>query len=202
MLTGLSTRMLQHLIAQNSWACAMLQPHAGQSVEFKLGFFSRSLVILEDGNLAMAGKSNSADASVSLSPSLALRLLAGDEAAKRQVQITGDTQLAAELAKVLSAMRWDFEDDASKLVGDVAASKIGDTLRGIKTSSKETGANLASMLSEYWQEEMPLIAKKRHVENYISDVDTLRADVARFEKKLAKLKQQLDNKGPAANSKP
>ncbi len=49
---------------------------------------------------------------------------------------------------------------------------------------------------------MPLIAKKRHVENYISEVDTLRADVARFEKKLAKLKQQLDNKGPAANSKP
>jgi ubiquinone biosynthesis protein UbiJ len=195
MLTGLSTRLLQHLIAQNSWACPLLQPHAGKCVAFKLGFFSRSLTILEDGSLAMAGDSHAADASVSLTPSLALRLLSGDEAAKRQVVISGDTHLAAELAKVLSAMRWDFEDDASKLVGDVAAHKIGQTLRGIAATGKETGSNLAAMLSEYWQEEMPLIAKKRQVEAFNSEVDTLRADLARFEKKFAKLQQQLKQPG-------
>jgi ubiquinone biosynthesis protein UbiJ len=200
MLTGLPTRLLQHLIAQNSWACPLLQPHAGKCVAFKLGFFSRSLMILEDGSLAMAGDSHVADASVSLTPSLALRLLSGDEAAKRQVIISGDTQLAAELAKVLSAMRWDFEDDASKLVGDVAAHKIGQTLRGIAATGKETGNNLAAMLSEYWQEEMPLIAKKRQVEAFNSDVDTLRADLARFEKKFAKLQQQLNEHAAAKGS--
>ena len=200
MLTGLSTRLLQHLIAQNSWACPLLQPHAGKCVAFKLGFFSRSLIILEDGSLAMAGDSHVADASVSLTPSLALRLLSGDEAAKRQVTISGDTHLAAELAKVLSAMRWDFEDDASKLVGDVAAHKIGQTLRGIAATGKETGSNLAAMLSEYWQEEMPLIAKKRQVEAFNSDVDTLRADLARFEKKFAKLQQQLNEHAAAKGS--
>lgn len=200
MLSGLSTRLLQHLIAQNSWAYPLLQPHAGKCVAFKLGFFSRSLMILEDGSLAMAGDSHVADASVSLTPSLALRLLSGDEAAKRQVVISGDTQLAAELAKVLSAMRWDFEDDASKLVGDVAAHKIGQTLRGIAATGKETGSNLAAMLSEYWQEEMPLIAKKRQVEAFNSDVDTLRADLARFEKKFAKLQQQLNEHAAAKGS--
>ena len=200
MLTGLSTRLLQHLIAQNSWACPMLQPHAGKCVAFKLGFFSRSLMILEDGSLVMAGDSHVADASVSLTPSLALRLLSGDEAAKRQVTISGDTHLAAELAKVLAAMRWDFEDDASKLVGDVAAHKIGQTLRGIAATGKETGSNLAAMLSEYWQEEMPLIAKKRQVEAFNSDVDTLRADLARFEKKFAKLQQQLNEHAAAKGS--
>ena len=148
----------------------------------------------------MAGESHVADASVSLTPSLALRLLSGDEAAKRQVVISGDTQLAAELAKVLAAMRWDFEDDASKLVGDVAAHKIGQTLRGIAATGKETGSNLAAMLSEYWQEEMPLIAKKRQVEAFNSDVDTLRADLARFEKKFAKLQQQLNEHTAAKGS--
>lgn len=200
MLTGLSTRLLQHLISQNSWACPLLQPHAGKCVAFKLGFFNRSLTILEDGSLAMAGDSHVADASVSLTPSLALRLLSGDEAAKRLVFISGDTHLAAELAKVLSAMRWDFEDDASKLVGDVAAHKIGQTLRGIAATGKETGSNLAAMLSEYWQEEMPLIAKKRQVEAFNSDVDTLRADLARFEKKFAKLQQQLNEHAAAKGS--
>ena len=44
---------------------------------------------------------------------------------------------------------------------------------------------------------MPLIAKKRHIEQFNAEVDTLGADVARFEKKLAKLtksvKANLDN---------
>jgi ubiquinone biosynthesis protein UbiJ len=52
------------------------------------------------------------------------------------------------------------------------------------------------MLSEYWQEEMPLIAKKRHVEKFNSEVDNLRADVARFEKKLAKLTSNITTSLP------
>ena len=71
---------------------------------------------------------------------------------------------------------------------------------GIAATGKETGSNLAAMLSEYWQEEMPLIAKKRQVEAFNSDVDTLRADLARFEKKFAKLQQQLNEHAAAKGS--
>jgi ubiquinone biosynthesis protein UbiJ len=38
---------------------------------------------------------------------------------------------------------------------------------------------------------MPIIAKKRNVEQFNSEVDNLRGDVARFEKKLAKLTKSL-----------
>jgi ubiquinone biosynthesis accessory factor UbiJ len=128
---------------------------------------------------------------------LLLRLLAKDEAANRQINIEGDAHLAAELAKVFSNMRWDYEDDLSNLIGDIPANKIGTFARDAASSVKETSVNLAEMLSEYWQEEMPLIAKKRHVEQFNAEVDTLGADVARFEKKLAKLtkniKANLDN---------
>ena len=47
------------------------------------------------------------------------------------------------------------------------------------------------MASEYWQEEKPLIAKKRHVEQFNNDVDTLRADVERTEKRLEKLTAKI-----------
>ncbi len=197
MLKALSTRLLQHLILQNSWASNLLKPFAGQSVQFNVSFISASLVILENGNLATAGETNLPDAIVTIPPSLLLRLLAKDEAANRQINIEGDTQLVAELAKVLSNMRWDYEDDLSNLIGDVTANKIGTFARGAASSVKETGKNLTEMLSEYWQEEMPLIAKKRHVELFNAEVDTLGADEARFEKKLAKLtkniKSDLDN---------
>lgn len=191
MLKALSTRLLQHLITQNSWANRILQPFAGKSVQFNVGFISASLVILENGGLAIAGETNIADATVTIPPSLLLRLIAKDEAAKMQIDIEGDTHLASELAKVFASMRWDYEDDLSKLVGDIPANKIGNFARDATNSVKETSINLAEMLSEYWQEEKPMIAKMRHIKEFNMQIDTLRADVARFEKKLTKLTQKL-----------
>lgn len=199
MLKALSTRLLQHLITQNSWANIMLQPFAGKSVQLSIGFMSASLVILEDGNLAIAGETNIADATVTIPPSLLLRLIAKDETAKMQISIEGDTHLASELAKVFANMRWDYEDDLSKLVGDIPANKIGNFARGATNSVKETSVNLAEMLSEYWQEEKPMIAKTRHIIEFNMQIDALRADVARFEKKLTKLTKKL-TQNPGLNS--
>jgi ubiquinone biosynthesis protein UbiJ len=191
MLKALSTRLLQHLISQNSWANPMLQQFSGKSVLFNVSFVNAAVLILEDGSLAIAGETNLADATVTIPPSLLIRLLAKDETAKRQINIEGDTHLVAELTKVLTNMRWDYEDDLSKLVGDIPANKIGGLGRQALNTAKETTINLAEMLSEYWQEENPLIAKKRHVVQFNSEVDTLRADVERFEKRLAKLSDKI-----------
>jgi ubiquinone biosynthesis protein UbiJ len=187
MLKGLSTRLLQHLIAQNAWAAPLLQPFAGKSVRLNVALAGTSLVILENGSLAVAGETNIPDATITIPPSLLLRLMAKDKAAKLQIKIDGDTHLATELAKVFSHMRWDYEDDLSKLVGDVPANKIGEFSRHAVATVKETTTNLAGMLSEYWQEETPMLAKKRHVEQFNTEVDTLRADVERLEKRLNKL---------------
>ena len=200
MFKVLATRVLQHIIAQNSWANAMLQPFSGQSVAFNLAALRTNLVILEDGSLALAGETNVAEASIHIPWPLLLRLLAKDEAAKLQIRIDGDTHLATELGKVLSNLRWDYSDDLSKLVGDIPAHKIDQLGRHAAASVKNTGINLAHMLSEYWQEERPLIAKKRHVEQFNTEVDTLRADVERFEKRLAKLAAQYIAKtAPSSN---
>ena len=190
MLKALSTRFLQHLLTQNSWANAILQPYAGKAVQFDIASIKANIIILEDGGLAIAGETNIADATICISASLLLRLIAQDEAAKMQIVISGDTHLATEFAKVLSNMRWDYEDDLSKLVGDVSALKISQFGREAATGIKRNSIQLAEMLSEYWQEEKPMIAKKRHVEKFNAEVDTLRADVARFEKRLTKLTQQ------------
>lgn len=187
MIKQISTRLLQHLIAQNSWANELLQPFAGKSVQLNIALVNTSLVILENGSLAIAGDTNIPDATITIAPNLLLRLIAKDEAAKLQIKIDGDTHLATELAKVFSNMHWDYEDDLSKIVGDVPAYKLGELGRQTVNTMKETGINLTEMLSEYWQEEKPMIAKKRHVEQFNAEVDILRADVERLEKRLNKL---------------
>lgn len=194
MFKGLSTRLIQHLIEQNNWAKALLQPFAGKSVQLTIEPVSSALVILENGSLALAGETNLPDATIRMTPSLLLRLIAKDEAAQSLIHIEGDTQLVTQLAKVLSHMRWDYEDDLSQLVGDVPANKLGQLGRKTASALKETSVNLAEMLSEYWQEEKPLIAKKRHVEQFNSSVDTLRADVERLEKRLNKLNTVMREK--------
>ena len=72
MFKSISTHVLQHLIAQNTWASGMLQPFAGKSVRITIAPISSEMVILEDGNLAMAGETNIPDAIINIAPSLLL----------------------------------------------------------------------------------------------------------------------------------
>jgi len=188
-IKGFATKIAQHLLSQNSWVNAMLQPFAGKSVQFNIAMLKTSVVILEDGSLAIAGETNTPDAIVTIPASLLPRLLAKDEAAKMQIAVEGDTHLASELAKVLGNMRWDYTEDLSRVIGDVPAHKASQFVQSASSKVKETSINLAEMLSEYWQEEKPMIAKKRVVEKFNVDVDTLRADAARFEKRLSKLEK-------------
>jgi ubiquinone biosynthesis protein UbiJ len=191
MLKPLVTRILNHLITQNNWARGELQPFSGQTVTIHLGPTNANLTILENGGLAMAGESSLSDAVISLSPSLALRILAKDVSASNQVQITGNTELAKALAKVLQGMRWDYEEDLSKIIGDIPATQANAFAKKTFSEAKSKVINMTEMLTEYWQEENPLIAKKRHVEAFVKDVDQLRDDVERLEKRIEKLKHAL-----------
>lgn len=193
MLKPLVTRFLQHITNQNNWSRAYLVAFAGKVVQFDFTLIKANLAILEDGSLSLAGKAAEPDAFIHIPPSLALRLFAKDEAAKMQIQIDGDAHLATELSKILRQMRWDIEEDLSHLVGDITASKLGETTQKMLHETKKQTVNLAEMLTEYWQEEKPMLAKKRHIEQFNHDVDSLKSDIARFEKRLQKLTQQTSN---------
>jgi ubiquinone biosynthesis protein UbiJ len=190
MLKVAITRFLQHLIAQNTWANERLLPFAGKSLQCNIGFLREHLVILEDGQLAMAGETNLPDATITLTPSVLLRLMMQDESAKMDVNIAGDQHLAQGMAQVFANMRWDIEDDLSKVIGDIPANQLSEGAKHLASESKSATTNAIAMLTEYLQEEKPLLAKKMHVEKFNAEVDTLRAQLARAEKKFEKLNQR------------
>jgi ubiquinone biosynthesis accessory factor UbiJ len=189
MLKPLVTRFLQHLTSQNEWSRPYLQPFAGKTIQFNFVLAKANLLILEDGSLVLAGETATPEANIHVPPSLALRLLTGDENAKMHIKIEGDAHLATEISKVLQNMRWDIEEDLSKVVGDIAAYKIGEISKKTFAETKKQSINAVEMLSEYWQEEKNILAKKRHVEAFNTNVDALVSDVARFEKRLQKLEK-------------
>ncbi len=201
MLKPLLTRLLNHLINQNSWARVQLQPFAGKAVRFVIPPLSATVAVLEDDGLAMAGETAEPEATVTIPFSVALRLLADDEGANTLVVLEGDTELVAALGKVLRNIRWEYEEDLSQLIGDAAAHQIGEFGRKAVSEAERQTLNVAQMFSEYWQEEQPLIAKKRHVEHFLKEVDALREDVERFEKRLEKLLEKTKTK-PKVAKKP
>lgn len=189
MLKPVITRFLQHLCAQNAWAKPHLLPHAGKTIQFNFVLAKANLTIVEDGSLGMAGETAAPEASIHASPSLMLRIL-NDETARKELRIEGDTALAADFAKVLQHMRWDYADDLSKVVGDIPAEKISDFAQESASTAKRQITNLADILAEYWQEEVPVLAKKRQVDAFNASVDALVSDVDRLEKRLEKLAQK------------
>lgn len=184
-------QLLSHLQSQNTWANGVLQPHAGESIQFKVHVLSQNFMILENGALAIAGESLTPETIVSMSPSTLLRLIAKDDAAKSNITIEGNNALATDVAKVFANMRWDITSDMSRVIGDVPAETISRLTKRTVATVKASGINAIDMVTEYLQEEAQVIAKPRHIETFNQAVDDLRADVDRFEKRLNRLSKQL-----------
>ena len=194
MIKHILTRLLNHLVNQNAWAKEQLLAHGGKSVCFNIPPISATLTVLEDGGLAMAGESITADATVTIPLPVALRLLANDESATTLSTLEGDTELAATLSRVLRDMHWEYEEDLSHIIGDAPAHELSEFGRKTVAGVKKQTLNVAGMFTEYWQEERPLIAKKRHVMQFVQEVDTLRDDTERLEKRLDKLAEKITGK--------
>lgn len=179
--------VLQHLMQQNSWTAPLLQPYAHKNVCIDFKVAQTTLTILNNGELAVAGETGQADATIHMPPSLAMRLLRQDPLAHSLIKIDGDAALGMAVGKILSAVRWDIEDDLSKVVGDMAAYQVVQMSQEKLQRWQSQAKNLSEMLVEYWQEEQPIIAKKTRVEQFNQSVDQLREDTDRLQQRVDRL---------------
>ncbi len=178
---------LNHLLRGESWARERLKPFAGKTVHFLVPPFSLSLTITAGGEVAKAADDAAPDAKFALTPPLLLRLIGHDEAAYQQIEITGDSEFAGVIAYVAKNLRWDAAEDLSRIFGDIVAQRMVSTAESFSLWGKRTFDSLSRSFSEYWTEERPLIAKSTHVKQFIAEVDALRDDVERLEKRLENL---------------
>ena len=178
---------LNHLLRGESWARERLKPFAGKTAHFVVPPFSLLLTVTSSGEVAKAAGDAASDAKFVLTPPLLLRLIGRDEAAYKQVEIAGDSDFAGEIAYIAKNLRWDAAEDLSRIFGDIAAQRIVSTAESFSTWGKQSFDSLSRSFSEYWTEERPLIAKSTHVKQFIAEVDALRDDVERLEKRLQNL---------------
>lgn len=153
--------------------------------------------MLPSGEVVAAAEGAAADVVVKLTPGVLVRLAARDDAAWKEVAITGDTEFATALDYLCKNLRWDIGEDLSRVFGDIAAHRMVRGAEALDRWRAQAQESIARALAEYWTEEDPLLAKARAVEQLNREVDALRDDVARFKKRIEQLASRLArNKNP------
>jgi ubiquinone biosynthesis protein UbiJ len=103
------------------------------------------------------------------------------------VRIEGDAEVAQNFSELLKQAKPDIEEELSRIVGDVAAHQIGNTVRSLLGFGKRVGDTLLQNVAEYLSEESRDVPSKTEAEEFNHDVDVLRDDVARFAARLNSL---------------
>ena len=175
---------INHVLRANSWARERLVPFAGRVARIDNPPFSVSMAITPEGEIIEAASDATPNVVVRLTPGLTLRLLARDLSVWQEIKVEGDADFAAAINHVVRNIRWDVEEDLSRVVGDIAAHRMVEAGRKLDGWTRQGADNLARSFAEYWTEEQPLIAGRADIEQFNREVDTLRDDLARLEKRI------------------
>jgi ubiquinone biosynthesis accessory factor UbiJ len=175
---------INHLLRSASWARERLMPFAGKTARFNLAPFAVTLAIGASGEVEASASVSAADASFTLTPGIAVRVLAADSNAWQEVQVSGDTALAREILFVAQNLRWDAEADLSRVFGDIAAHRMAQAGSDFGRWQHQALDSIARSAAAYWTEERPLIAARQDIERFAREVDALRDDVARLDKRI------------------
>ncbi len=191
MITAPAIAFVNHLLDSEPWAREKLAPFAGKRVRVTAPPLpDLAFAVSVDGKLEAAGEGEP-DLTVALSPADLPRLLRGDDTALRSIGFSGDAELAAALQYLARHLRWEFEEDLSRAVGDVAAHRIANTARDFIGWQKDAGVRLGENVAEYLTEESALLAPPAALARFGREVADLVDALERLEKRLDRIDAKL-----------
>jgi ubiquinone biosynthesis accessory factor UbiJ len=178
---------INHLLAQEPWAREKLIRHAGKTAVFDAGVATLRLRISADGLVEHATADAAANVTIRVKLSDLPLILRNREHAFSYVKIEGDADFANAISQVSDSLRWEAEEDLSKLVGDIAAVRIVAGAKTVFDTIKTTQRKFAENTAEYFLEENPMLMRPQAVADFAAEVAKLRDDVERLGKRIDKL---------------
>jgi ubiquinone biosynthesis protein UbiJ len=178
---------LNHLLASENWATDRLRPFSGSQILIQTGLIDLHLLITEQGLFAPAEKTLTPDVTLTLPDDAPVRFLTDRASLFASVKLSGSADIAESLAFVMRNLRWDVEADMAQIIGDIAARRVARTGTYLADQLKESVKRAAENFAEYATEDSSLLVPDREIMIFNSAVDALRDDVARLEKRIARL---------------
>ena len=191
MLTASFSAFVNHLLAPAAWARESLAEHAGKVALIDVFPLRLALVVEADGTLRPAPHGAEPAVTIRLTHAAALQILAEGEKAWRTAAVEGDTGFASAISKVAANLRWDVEEDLSRVFGDIAAQRLAGAGRAAAAWPKQAASSLAGNVAEYLTEEKHLLVTPLRAAEFVRDVDELRDAAERLDKRIERLQQQI-----------
>lgn len=122
--------LLNHVLMQEPQAQARLQRQQGRVMLAQWRSFAIKLEATPAGLLDRAKPLARPDLTLTVTQASPFAVaMAAMNGEKPSVSIEGDVQLAAEVNWLVEHVRWDLEDDLSRIIGDVPAHALSDAVR-------------------------------------------------------------------------
>lgn len=125
------------------------------------------------------------------SPAALLRMVGamrrGDASFGDEVRLSGDVAAMESLRDAFHRLDVDLEELLSRFVGDIAAHEMGRAARAFLSWGENVRQTLLADTGEYLVEELRVSPPRHELEDFASEVDRLRDDVERIEKRIARL---------------
>jgi ubiquinone biosynthesis protein UbiJ len=192
---GAACRGINHVLGSEPWASAELAKHASKTILLKMPFGELAFKITSAGLLDALQELDSPTLSLEIS-SKALGDLAASsgtlrEQAFKAVKITGDADLAQLLGRLAGQLRWEYEEDLARLVGDAPANFAVRQGKKFITASRSAASDLLDNVVEYVSEERKVLLNKRDFTAHKLALNDLRESVERIEKRIQHLEQKV-----------
>ena len=113
----------------------------------------------------------------------------------RAVKVSGNDRLAEEILVLLRHLRWDFEEDLSRVFGDALARRLVGGARDLATWQAEAARRLAENVVEYAVEERGLLIARPEFDAFATEVARLRDDLARLQQRIERQDRPADGGG-------
>jgi ubiquinone biosynthesis protein UbiJ len=181
-------------LGSEPWASAELARHANKTILLQLPLGSLCFEIKPDGLLTSLKEIDSPSLTLEVSAA-ALSDLAGSSGSLREqafkaVKITGDADLAQLLGRLAGQLRWEYEEDLARFVGDAPANFAIKQGKKLVSATRSAAADLLDNVVEYVSEEKKVLLNKRDFMVRKSELSDLRESVERMEKRIQLLEQK------------
>ena len=192
--SGAACRGINHVLASEPWASAELARHANKTILLQIPLGNLCFEIRPDGLLVSLKEIEVPSLTLEVSAK-ALSDLAGSSGSLREqafkaVKISGDADLAQLLGRLAGQLRWEYEEDLARLVGDAPANFAVRQGKRFVSATRSATADLLDNIVEYVSEEKKVLLNKRDFMVRKSELSELRESVDRMEKRIQLLEQK------------
>jgi ubiquinone biosynthesis protein UbiJ len=188
-------RGINHVLGREPWACNELGKHAGKTVLMQLPFGRLCFEIDSSGYLESLNELEVPTLALEISSKALSDLLASSgnlkEQAFKAVKITGDADLAQLIGRLAGQLRWEYEEDLSRIIGDAPANFAVRQGKKFFSATRSAATDLLDNVVEYVSEEKKVLLNKRDFMVRKSELSDLRDSVDRLEKRIQLIAQKV-----------